>query len=357
MLNRNPAWLRVIAVVCVATFLGAGAARADVCQEHFQGKTLRWIVSGNAGAVYDVVARLVGPHYARELGAKIVFENMRGGSGLVAMNEITGAGSDGTTIGVAGGAQTLMGAFDGRLPDPARGLALLGQVEGSRYVWAVSKDAEIRSMEDLFRVAEERPILFPIYEPKGGSFTRVVAGALLLGIRTQFVSGYRGANAMAMAAIRNEVDLVALGVEGREDLFANGDLIPIMQVTRKAMPGRLFEDLPHLLGPGGLVERRTRELGRDPAEAALDAEGLEAYLGIGRIFVAPKETRPELVACMRSTLDRAFALPALRADFKAASRLLEPQTAAEATRHIDTARALLPRFRPAVEEARAALRR
>jgi tripartite-type tricarboxylate transporter receptor subunit TctC len=357
--NRTPAWSSavVIALASVATILVGGVARADACQTNFQGKTLRWIVSGNAGSAYDVASRLIGPHFAGELGAKVVFENLRGGSGLVAMKEITRSGSDGTTVAIAGGAQTLLGSFDGRLPDPARGLTLLGQVEGSRYVWATGTGSELRSMEDLFGIAEERPLLFAIYEPKGASFTRLVAEARLLGVRTEFVTGYRGSAQTAMAAIRGEVDIVEFGVEGKIDLFANGDLRPLMQVTRQGMPGPLFEGLPKLFGDDGLVAQRTRQLERDPAEVAADVSGLEAYLNVGRIIVAPKETKPELVPCMRAALERAFERPALRADHEAAGRILAPQTAAETVHYIDAAREILPRWAPAVEEARAALRR
>jgi tripartite-type tricarboxylate transporter receptor subunit TctC len=346
----------VWALALAAVQLGAATeADADACRDALAGKRMRWIVSTGPGGTSDVYARLIGPHLAERLGAETVVENHRGGSGLVAMEALLESPTDGTTVGIVGGPQTLVGAIEGRLPDPVGELPLLGQLGPSRYVWAHGRDAEIDSLEKLFEVAERRPILIATYQPKGSTFLRLVTLTDMLGLNREFVTGYRSSAQLGMAAVRNEVDLISIGVQSHSELFANGDLEAVASLYGMEEPG--FEDLPTLLGPEGIVARRTRELGRDVDEVAAAMKGIEALVRVGRLIVTPPGTPPERVACLRDHLAAAMASDGLLADLEAADRRLEFLGPAATTELLVAARDPIQRFRPAVETARTELSR
>ncbi|HKJ24307.1 MAG TPA: tripartite tricarboxylate transporter substrate-binding protein [Myxococcota bacterium] len=300
-------------------------------------------------------ARLIGPHFAERLGAESVFENRSGASGLVGYKATKAAVAEGdVVINVLSGAQTLIGAAHGRLPDPVTGMHLLGQIAGSRYVWATGKDSPFATLDDVFATARERPIVFAVFEPKGSAFTRIVGMNETLGLDATYVTGYKRSPQIAMAAIRQEVDVIAIGLSGQESLFENGDLRPLM--TLNGGIGAFGMDaLPTFAGPDGVVMARARALGRDLDDAAAEAAAITAFSEIGRIVAVPMGVDPTLIPCLRATLEATFASPEFRRDAEATGRPMDTLSAEATEALIERARARLETLKRVADAAAARL--
>lgn len=74
--------------------LGLGVASA----QDFPSKDIQGVIQWGAGGSTDTVMRSVTPHAEKELGAKVVMQNVTGGAGAIALNQVAGAGADGYTL-------------------------------------------------------------------------------------------------------------------------------------------------------------------------------------------------------------------------------------------------------------------
>lgn len=88
--NRRQAWVTVLGLGLAACGQAAVAAWPD--------KPVRLIVAGPAGGSADIVARLVGDQLTRDTGQPVVVEPKPGAGGVLAVNELSQAPRDGTTL-------------------------------------------------------------------------------------------------------------------------------------------------------------------------------------------------------------------------------------------------------------------
>ena len=77
----------------VALGMTAGAAFAEFPEKEIQG-----IIQWGAGGSTDTVMRAVTPHAEEVLGGSVVLQNMTGGVGAIALNNVAGAKADGYTL-------------------------------------------------------------------------------------------------------------------------------------------------------------------------------------------------------------------------------------------------------------------
>lgn len=74
--------------------LGVGAAVA----QDYPTRDLQGVIQWGAGGSTDVIMRSVTPHAEAELGAKVVMQNITGGVGAIALNQVANAPADGYTL-------------------------------------------------------------------------------------------------------------------------------------------------------------------------------------------------------------------------------------------------------------------
>ena len=115
---------------------------------------------------------------------------------------------DGLTVGLVDTAGLVTSRLlgDDTVPAPDRNLTLIATLTTGDLIWLVQSDGPIASVDDLFRTAEQRPILLPVSDAGGVGFASSAETAALLGIRHEFVSGYSGFNEVVAALLRNEGD-------------------------------------------------------------------------------------------------------------------------------------------------------
>ncbi len=312
---------------------------------------MRWVVPHSLGGGYDTYSRLFAPYFERALGAEVVVENVRGAGGIVGARTIMNAPPDGNTLGILNASGLLVAAHIGQrgAPDPATSFSVLGRIASTRQVWATSASSRFRSLSDV--VAAGRAV-FGARGVSGTGFVNVAVASDLLGLKADVVLGYEGAPERVLAAVRGEVDLVALNFDSILSWIESGELRPLLQVADAPISDHpALDGVPLLGSETGWAVKRAAQLDRSVADARADASALAALFAAGRMVVAPKQLPVSVEACLRDAVSAALADVDFQAAAGVAKRSLAPANWAEAQAEIRLAAARVPRFAAVVKQA------
>src|ERR1051326_831741 len=101
MPRRN--WAVLLSLVVGAAAWVTQAEAQDSEKAFYAGKTVRMVVGSGVGGGYDVFSRLIAPYLQKTLGTTVIVENQPGAGGLVALNKLYIAPSDGLQISLSQG--------------------------------------------------------------------------------------------------------------------------------------------------------------------------------------------------------------------------------------------------------------
>lgn len=180
--------------------------------DFYNGKTVNFIVSSNAGSRPDLIARTMATYLERDSGANVVVTNRAGAGGLDGMNYIYRSEPDGLTLGIVSAGKFVANKV---MDEPAaaydiEAFSYIMRV-GSRYhYFMVSPDGPYQSVEEL-QAGEDLKIC-------GGSPSGPVSlGGLtvikLLDLDARIVTGIIGESNRALALKRGEIAGYVIGVE------------------------------------------------------------------------------------------------------------------------------------------------
>lgn len=345
---------------CLASLPAAAGAAA--C-ESLAGQTLHWIVPNSPGGGYDAYSRLLQPFLEQELSATLVVENRPDAGGIVAAAAISDALPDGKTLGIINASGLLAARLDRRAPDPVTDFTVLARVLTNHSVLLTGRDSGIDSLEQLLRVAAQRPIVIGVRDAGSASVFAVPVIAGLLDMDYALVTGYVGNTARALAAIRGEVDLLVQNLDSTRRFIEDGELRPLLQVTGASTMGaagpddRILAGVPVLGGEDGVAQQQARLAGRSRERALQQARALAAVVDAGRLVVAPPALPDGLRRCLESAVGAVLRSPGLRAAADRAKLSIEPADATTARADIQTATASMAAFAPLVQAAMQRARR
>lgn len=176
----------------------------------YPSQDIRFIIPYGPGGGFDLDVRRIAPLMQANLPNKvqIIPDNIPTGGGVLGVSQLYRAKPDGTTIGImnipglfvlqrAGGA-----AFD------LTKFSYLGTVGRDGYGIGVAANSPIKSVADLQALSKERPVKFTTTGREGTAFSAAVIAMHLLGIRTNFITGYKGSSDYVVAAVRGDGDAV-----------------------------------------------------------------------------------------------------------------------------------------------------
>ncbi|MGH2348619.1 MAG: Bug family tripartite tricarboxylate transporter substrate binding protein [bacterium] len=300
--------MRVACAVLLGMMLLISAtAWAAPAPAAFQGKTLTIVVGYPPGGGYDRMARLVGRYMEKSLPGNptVVIQNVPGAASIVAANSVYNMTRPDTLV---------LGAFNRNLV-----LAQLVKVDGvrfdmSKFIWIGSPSSETtvfvirsdlphRTFDDLRRARE--PLHIGATGPGASTFDFPLLLKAFLGANLRIVAGYQAGTEVDLAIERREMDGRAGSYSSMRRLIDRGLVRAIIR-GRASTPE--IEKLP--------VDE---DLTNDPRARAVMALRSVPDI-IGRPFVAPPGTPPEIVAAYRDALqritrDREFVAEATRGGF------------------------------------------
>lgn len=150
MNKKGSLWLLVALVLGAAIFIaGCGAGgTAGSSAENYPTKPITIVSWSSPGAGTDVLARQAAPFLEEELGQPVSVQNITGGSGAVAMQEMLSKPADGHMIGVNTRSQmvSMNTELEGRFS--LEDFAFLAMMQGDPYVLAVKADSGIENLDD-----------------------------------------------------------------------------------------------------------------------------------------------------------------------------------------------------------------
>jgi tripartite-type tricarboxylate transporter receptor subunit TctC len=193
-----------IASVAAATCLMSAAAPAA---DYYAGKSIDFVVGGDAGGGYDIYARTVARHMGRYIPGNptIVVKNMPGaGSGRTAVFISTVAPKDGGSIGAL-----MPGAIIGPLLDdkpetqfdPTK-VIYIGTADSGVRICATYQNSKIKTFAD----AQKQKTIVGASAAGGATRDYAYLHNHTAGAKFEVVSGYKGTVDIALAMERGEVD-------------------------------------------------------------------------------------------------------------------------------------------------------
>jgi tripartite-type tricarboxylate transporter receptor subunit TctC len=287
---------------------------ADPVADFYRGKTISLYVGFPPGGGYDVYARVMAPHFTRNIPGKpaIVIKTMLGGSGIRAASYMSNVTvQDGTSLGLFLDALTLGKVLGGPgYFDPTK-LQWIGRSPSTATVSVVWHTSPVQSVEE----AKKHQILVAGTVPT--NLSNVIPAALngLIGTKFKVILGFRGSPDQALAMLRGEVHSIG------------GMAWEAIQINH---PEWLTDKKIRVLYVQ--AANRVKELPNTPAllDFAYDdrSRRIFAFLGsgpsIGRSLVAEPGAPSERVAALRKAFTATMADPELIADFSKRGLNLDP---------------------------------
>jgi tripartite-type tricarboxylate transporter receptor subunit TctC len=296
-------------VIGAALVLAAAAPMAAQAQ-YYAGKTITIVVGYKPGGGYDRTARMLARHLPDHIPGKptIIVQNMPGANSLIAANHVYNvAKPDGLTIGTFNRnlpiAQLLK--VDGVKFDMTK-FAWIGSAASESTILAIRSDLPYKTIEDLKKAKE--PVVIGATGPGANTYDFPLLLKEMLGLNLKVVSGYSSSADIMLAIERKEVDGRA-GSFSSIQPFIDRKLVHAVIRARATEPG--IEKLP--------VDESLAPNARAKAIMALRS----APEVIGRPYVMPPKTPPELLQTIQAAFIKAIKDPELVAEAKKAKAELE----------------------------------
>ncbi len=208
---------------------------------------VKLMVGSPPGALGDVVTRLMARELEIVAGTATIVDNKPGASGLIAANAVAKSAGDGATLLIAPDNVMVVNPFIyPKIPyNVERDFAPIGVLGKATLVLVANPATGIRSMQDLIRLAREKPEQLTYSSGGVGHVTHLGVELISdrLNIKLRHVP-YKGTSPALTAVIGGEVPLMYLGVSGAMPQIRAGKLIPLAASGPTAK--ETFPDVPAL---------------------------------------------------------------------------------------------------------------
>ncbi len=282
------------ALLGASTWLVAAAAgHAQSIEQIYKGQTLKVVSGFGPGSGYTVWARLLAPHWARNLPGQptSLVQSMVGAGGLLVANHMYAAAlKDGREVGAVARempALSIIGKAGANYD--ATKFNWLGSPTAESNICVLSRSAPYERLEDLF----SHEIVLGTDGVGSGMHIFPMALNAVLGTRFKVVDGYSDSGVVLLAIERGEVQGACQSVEtlsrARGQQLKSGELRVVLQGGLKPHPA--FPNVPFVLDLAKTEEQRQT------------LAFLYTSQAFGRPYLAPPGTPPERVSALRASFD------------------------------------------------------
>jgi tripartite-type tricarboxylate transporter receptor subunit TctC len=268
----------------------AGAAWA----QSFPSRPINLVVFLPAGAIPDIIARLVGSALSERLGQPIIIENRPGGGGNIALQSVARAPADGHTLLLLASPHAINVSLYPNAPvSLAKDIIPVASLNHDTFVLLVNPSLPVNNVAEFIAYAKANPGKINLSSNGTGNLTHL-AGELFktaAGIDTVHVP-FRGSPAALSALTAGDVQALfdtvgtsfpliqagkirALGVSSTERVR----MLPDVQTIAETVPGFTVTGWLGIGAPKGtpaeIVDRLNQEIGvvlNEPAVKAKMAE-------------------------------------------------------------------------------------
>lgn len=276
----------------ISAFLAVATLRAHAWPD----RPVRIIVGFSAGGVADLAARVLAEQLQRKYGQAVTVENKAGAGGRLATDAVAKAVSDGYTLGLLVGGDTVVAASDPNLPyHLLKDFQFVSTLSVYPFVLAAGPESKTPSIARLLETARRSPGSVSYATPGRGT-TQHLAGELIASVGKVDLTDvpYRGAAAAMTDVLGSRVDftittlnlvradlqsgkLKALGVTSRERLATLPDVPSLAEV----MPGYEVTTWMGIAAPARTPQAIVDQLNRDVREVMSQPAGRDRFIVLG----------------------------------------------------------------------------
>lgn len=212
----------------------------------FPTEDIRFVIPFSSGGGFDTYARALSEFMPEHLPNDVDVrpENVPGAGGRTGANEVYRA-DDAHTIGIF----NIPGNITTQLVEDTEydltEITWIGRVADESYVLLVNPDTGYETLEDL-QAADE--VSQSATDFSATSAVAAIISTDVMGINTDFVTGYDGSSEALTAVIRGDVDGRTTTWENARSLVGDGTLHPIISLTEE--PPSWGEDIPTVVDEG-----------------------------------------------------------------------------------------------------------
>ena len=315
------------ALIAVVLFFGSTGA-GEV--EYYRGKTVRIVVGLSAGGGFDIYARTMARHMGKHVPGNPAFivDNMPGAGSMISANHVYKiAKPDGLTLGHFVGSlfmQQLLGRPGAEFE--ATRFEFVGSPVPEKTACALTKASGITSLEKW--MASPTPVKMGGVAPGASNPDNITRAArATIGLPTQIVTGYKGTAEIRLAAESGELAGACWGWGSLRATWRKGldarEVQVVLQITPKPHP-----DLPNV--PLAITYAKTDEA-RRIIEVAVHNDST-----LVRTYTLPPGTPKDRVQILRKAFQETLRDPAFLADAEKQKLEIEPVTAEEIERAVES---------------------
>ena len=286
------------------------AQAQDAEKAFYAGETVRMIVGSGTGGGYDIFSRMIAPYLAKTLEATVIVENQPGAGGLVALNRLSMAPTDGLQISLTNGT----GAAFAQLTDQhavrfdLTKFSYLATVGAPPGLWLVGPNSPIREVQQAIDARMKWR-----WASSGGTSGLGIGAAFTceaLKLDCHVVQGYKGSADAGLAVTRGEMDALYVPESSANNFVKAKQNWALATISRTK--SRFFRDRPTIF-----------EAARMDADGTWVMDFLANVEKLGRILIAPPGIPPARLAHLQEAVKRTLHNPQLIADGERAERIIE----------------------------------
>ena len=279
--------------LCVGIVAGASLPVFDSLAQSYPSKPIRMVVGFSPGAAPDVIARIMAPLFAEDLGQPLIVENRGGVGGSIATGLVAKSPPDGYTLLMMAAADTLQPALRPDLPyNLERDLAPVSLVVTGCAVLTVHPSVPARSVKELIALIRAHPGKLN-YASSGIGGSSHLMGELINMMAKVKISHvpYKGSADAAAATAAGQVEISFPSIASVGPFLSGGKLRALAVTSSKR--NSLLPDLPTI------------------NEAGLPGYDRSTWFGVA----APAGVPKEIVARLHAEIGKIVANPKVKALF------------------------------------------
>ena len=218
--------------------------------QNFPTKSVRIIVPFAPGGSTDIVARLLAPRLAENLGQQVIIDNRGGGAATIGTDMVAKAAPDGHTLGMATLTFALNPSLFSKLPyNTERDFTPVSFVSTVPFVTAIHPSVPARSVKQLVALAKAKPGSLNFSSSGNGSASQMAMELMKHMTGTDMVHvAYTGGGPALLALLSGQVSIFTMSIPAGLAHFKSGKLIALGVTSAKRDP--TLPDVPSIAESG-----------------------------------------------------------------------------------------------------------
>jgi tripartite-type tricarboxylate transporter receptor subunit TctC len=215
--------LQIVVILITPLFLGTASA------QKYPDRPIKVVIPYPAGAIGDIIMRMVGQRLTDKLGQPVIIDNRPGGSGLAATEAVAKSLPDGYTLLLNGPNHvTNLGLFSKVPYDPVLDFSPITSIADAQVVLVAHKSAGINTIQQLVESAKKNPGVLNYGSSGSGTGTHLAAEMLsrAYGIKLTHIP-YKGGSPAIVGQAAGQVQVSFAAVPLALNFIKNGTLIPL----------------------------------------------------------------------------------------------------------------------------------